>query len=62
MDRDERLATVETNVEWLVKAVSKMEPKIDMIAERQSFQWGKVLGACFVVEVLISAAMEMFRR
>lgn len=60
---NERIAKVETHVEWLVKTVSKMEPKLDQVLERSEFRWGKLIGAVLVINTILGiAAIAVFGR
>lgn len=63
---NERLAKVETNVEWLVKTLSRLEPKIDHLFENESksqFRWGKMIGAVLVINAVLGlAAVIVFGR
>lgn len=51
----ERIARVETNVEWLVKTVAKMEPKLDLIAETSELRWGKIVGVTIAISFVVSS-------
>ena len=49
-----KLATVETNVEWLTKEFERLHTRLDRIDERMSFLWAKVCGVSAAVSVLIA--------
>lgn len=51
---NERLAKVETNVDWLVKAVAKMEPKLDHLVQKSELRWGKIIGAIISVNAILA--------
>lgn len=57
----ERLARVETNVEWLVATMAKMEPKMDRIMESHTFFKGKMVGICVVVSAVVGIGIELAR-
>ena len=51
---NERLAKVETNVDWLVTAVAKMEPKLDHLVQKSELRWGKIIGAIISVNAILA--------
>ena len=54
---NERIAKVETNVDWLVKAVAKMEPKLDHLVEKSELRWGKIIGISISASAIVSGLM-----
>lgn len=60
-NNSEKIARVETNVDWLVKAVAKMEPKLDRIAEASELRWGKILGVTITVSFIVSSIIGIAR-
>lgn len=54
MIENERLAKVETNVDWLVKAVAKMGPKLDHLVQKSELRWGKIIGAIISVNAILA--------
>jgi len=51
----ERLAKVETHVEWLVGTIAKMEPKVNMLVE---WRW-KMWGVTAAISVICTGILEL---
>lgn len=51
---NERLAKVETNMDWVVKTLSKMEPKLDHLVQKSELRWGKIIGAIISVNAILA--------